>query len=323
MKNEQIIGALPELPDEDLERINAYARRVLSREEIYAFPVTLCDNEVDRDNERFSIEALEQLSKLFVGKTGIFDHTAKSSNQKARIYAAEVCSDGRMTRAGERYHWLRAKAYMIRNEENRCLIDEIDAGIKKEVSVSCRMERAVCSVCGCDGRKQACAHTPGKTYGQTYCHKVLSMASDAYEFSFVAVPAQPGAGVSKAFAHGQEGESSVEEAVKALRETHGEVRLSAGQARQLREYIDTVEEFAQTGKRYHEELKNRVSAMCAAALPEVDTAAVRRAADVMSTQELINFKTAFEKRAGGTACTPQLYPGEKKEQAYDYNDFRI
>ena len=31
---------------------------------------------------------------------------------------------------------------MVRGEHNRDLILEIDAGIKKEVSVSCRMDRA-------------------------------------------------------------------------------------------------------------------------------------------------------------------------------------
>ena len=34
----------------------------------------LCDNEIDRDWERFSPETLKGLAPLFVGKSGIFDH---------------------------------------------------------------------------------------------------------------------------------------------------------------------------------------------------------------------------------------------------------
>ena len=35
--------------EQDLAGINALARRELTVEEVYAFPVRLCDNEVDRD----------------------------------------------------------------------------------------------------------------------------------------------------------------------------------------------------------------------------------------------------------------------------------
>ena len=90
-----------------------------------------CDNEVDRDYERFSCKALQGLCELFVGKTGIFDHNPKGENQQARIYRAEVVRDSdRTTSAGEAYHYLLAQAYMVRGEHNRDLILEIDAGIK-------------------------------------------------------------------------------------------------------------------------------------------------------------------------------------------------
>ena len=53
---------------EELRLINTYTRRNLSAEEVYVFSVTLCDNDVDRDNERFTVESLFALEKLFVGK---------------------------------------------------------------------------------------------------------------------------------------------------------------------------------------------------------------------------------------------------------------
>ena len=55
-----------------LEDINRLSRTPLTEAEVYAFSVRLCDNEVDRDGERFAPRTLEQLAPLFVGKSGIF-----------------------------------------------------------------------------------------------------------------------------------------------------------------------------------------------------------------------------------------------------------
>ena len=44
---------------EELARINRFAKKELRAEEVYTFAVKLCDNEVDRDFERFDRAALE------------------------------------------------------------------------------------------------------------------------------------------------------------------------------------------------------------------------------------------------------------------------
>ena len=74
----------------DLEAIGAFTRRAFAPEELYVFSVVLCNNDVDRDHEKFTRRALEELGALFVGKTGIFDHSMKSGDQAARIYATAV-----------------------------------------------------------------------------------------------------------------------------------------------------------------------------------------------------------------------------------------
>ncbi len=188
----------------DMKLINKLARRELKPEEVYTFPVVLCDNETDRDCERFSIAALGRLAELFVGKTGIFDHDPKGRNQTARIYSAELKSDPeRVTRSGEVYHYVKAMAYMMRTKANEDFIKEIDGGIKKEVSVSCSVGKKTCSICGADERKKGCSHVKGRTYAGKLCERILSDPSDAYEWSFVAVPAQPAAGVTKALSGGR------------------------------------------------------------------------------------------------------------------------
>ena len=114
----------------DLECINQYTRRPFTEQEVYTFSVVLCDNEIDRDFERFSVEALHTLSRLFLGKTGIFDHNMKTGNQAARIYdTAMETMEGKMTSFGEPYTRLVAKAYLPRCEKNTDLIMEIESGM--------------------------------------------------------------------------------------------------------------------------------------------------------------------------------------------------
>ena len=130
---------------EELARINRFAKKELRAEEVYTFAVKLCDNEVDRDFERFDRAALEKLSELFVGRTGIFDHSWSAGGQTARIYRAEVIEEETRTTAGDKYCWCKGWAYMLRTEKNAELIAEIEGGIKKEVSVGCSAAKRSCS----------------------------------------------------------------------------------------------------------------------------------------------------------------------------------
>lgn len=143
---------------------------------------------------------MQELAKLFIGKTGIFDHNMSGKDQTARIYSTQVMTEpGRKTADGEEYTFIKAKAYMVRTEKNKDLIAEIDAGIKKETSVGCCVRDISCSICGKNIKTEGCEHQKGKIYGGKLCCYLLSEPSDAYEWSFVAVPAQKNAGVIKAF----------------------------------------------------------------------------------------------------------------------------
>ncbi|MDE5764993.1 MAG: hypothetical protein K2N49_03130 [Ruminococcus sp.] len=199
---------------EILEKINKFTRREFSEDELYTFSVILCDNEIDRDGERFSESALRTLQKLFIGITGIFDHNASTSNQTARIYDTEIVTDeSHTTKTNEPYQYLKGFAYMVRTDDNKNLIAEIDGGIKKEVSISCTASRKICSICGRDKIKNRCGHVNGKSYSNRICHTVLDGITDAYEWSFVAVPAQVNAGVTKKFMYSI-GEKSASETEK-------------------------------------------------------------------------------------------------------------
>ena len=47
-----------------MDMINRYTIDPLKPEDVFCFSLTLCDNDIDRDNERFSDRALSELAKL-------------------------------------------------------------------------------------------------------------------------------------------------------------------------------------------------------------------------------------------------------------------
>lgn len=189
--------AAQELDDKELALINKHSLEPLAAEDVFTFKIAACDNAVDRDYEVFPLSTLKGLAKLYVGKTVIFDHLAKAENQCARIYAAEVVAGAGETPTGEAYSRLVLHCYMVRVESNKDLITEIKAGIKKEVSVGCAVESFICSICKTDKRQQWCEHIPGKQYENATCYVRLEKPQDAYEVSFVAIPAQKNAGTTK------------------------------------------------------------------------------------------------------------------------------
>ena len=281
---------------EDLALINRLARKELKEEEVYVFSLRLCDNEVDRDNERFAPQTLEELGRLFVGKSGIFDHQWSARGQAARLYKTEVIRQPeRTTRAGDGYCWLKGWAYMARTGSAKDLIAEIEAGIKKEVSVGCAVERSVCSVCGADLRQGQCGHKKGEVYDGKLCYASLEGASDAYEFSFVAVPAQPEAGVVK-------GAGSA----RTLKELASRSPGLAGE-------LEALEREAELGRRYRRELGEETVRLGLLAGVGLDRDTLAGMADKLSLEELSALKEAWGARAARRyPVSPQLEYGEKR-----------
>ena len=252
----------------EMERINRYTRKTLTEDDVYRFTLTLCDNEVDRDLERFTPEALRELSALFPGKTGLFDHSCKGEQQAARLFDCWVETDkSRSTSCGEPYTCLKARAYMVRTKENEALIAEIEGGIKKEVSVGCAMGSLCCSVCGAERRTGGCAHEKGRTYNGRLCHDVLSHAIDAYEWSFVAVPAQREAGVTKAF---QKEEPMTEPILETVKAADGTLQLSKNQLQALQKKIGELEQAGADAKAYREKLLSDIGRGALIALPQLN-----------------------------------------------------
>ena len=252
-----------------LEAINAQAKAQLTAEQVYVFSLRLCDDQVDRDYERFDTAALGTLAKLFIGKTGVVDHKWSADKQIARIFETQVVKE-----AGISY--IKAWAYIRRGGSNDEIIADIEAGIKKEVSVGCAMGMAVCSVCGSE--YGTCGHMKGETYDGQVCCAILQEPMDAYEFSFVAVPAQRDAGVLKAL-------GGRKTCLRELAEEFG----AQGEYR-------TLYKQAQLGQRYEKELQDSVVRLGLSLELGVSEPVLRNLTKTAAVEDLLALKAALEQR---------------------------
>ena len=252
-----------------LEAINAQAKACLTAEQVYVFSLRLCDDQVDRDFERFDTRALPGLAKLFIGKTGIVDHKWSSENQVARIFETQVVRE-------EGVSYIKAWAYIRRGGANEEIIADIEAGIKKEVSVGCAMGMSICSVCG--NEYGTCGHMKGESYDGQVCCAILQEPMDAYEFSFVAVPAQREAGVLKGMGGGR----------KCLKELAEEFGVQ-GEYRALYKQ-------AQLGMQYQKELEDSVVRLMLTLELGAEEPVLRSIAGKAAAEDLMKLKAALEDR---------------------------
>lgn len=282
----------------DMEKINRYTRREYRPEEVYIFSLVLCDNDIDRDFERFDLPALEKLKELFPGRTCILDHERKSANQTARIFDAALEREkDRLTLDGEPYVRLTAMAYLPRTEGNRETIELIEGGILKEVSVSCAVKRSVCSICG----KESCQHQRGKSYGGKVCCRILQEPTDAFECSFVAVPAQREAGVRKSWQEGGDLEQRLEKSAEEG------MSLTAPEARRLGETLNNLREKARWGEKYRARLEADLLKYSAILQPEAPRDVMKSAFGGLPLDQLTELCRAYEAMAARSLpLKPQL-----------------
>ncbi|MBQ7580618.1 MAG: hypothetical protein IJU39_04835 [Clostridia bacterium] len=312
-----------EVTDGELDLINSFAVKPLKRNEVFTFNVVLCDNEIDRDIERFDTHSLEKLAGLFVGKPGIFDHSMKSSDQTARIFDVSLVRDSsKRTSFGETYCYLKAKAYMPLIDKNADLVKEIVAGIKKEVSINCSVAERICSVCKKDARSTLCSHEKGKKYGDKICHHILKNPTDAYEWSFVAVPAQKNAGITKSFKERTVDEMKNEDIYSILKSAQSTVTLSKDQSEALLDEIEKLKKQAKESEEYRAFLKGEVMRLSVRSMPCLAPDTLEKICESISLSELKKLKKDFEAACESDSGSPRLAPASKAEKA-DNNSFLI
>ena len=133
-----------------------------------------------------------------------------------------------------------------------------------ETACTAEAMNADCPICGAEGG--TCQHTPGQRYGEQLCYLELREPTDAYEWSFVAVPAQRKAGVLKRYGH----------------ENQGMAQLRAQ---------------AELGRKYLRELRREVTRLAMLADDSMDGGALAKAAEHLEEPELLELKRVYGAQA--------------------------
>ena len=296
--------------DEDMKLINEHTLKTLTKDDVFCFSVILCDNDIDRDFERFDENSLKTLEKLFVGKTGILNHSMKSEDQNSRTYKTQLITDAtRKTCDGLPYTYLKAWCYTVRSEKNESLIRDIESGIKKEVSISCASDSRICSVCG----ETHCNHIAGRKYNGERCYKTITGITDAYEWSFVAVPAQRNAGVTKSFKK----EKSMENILKSFKEEKS-ITLNEKELKKVSDYIEKLEKKSADGEKYRLNLSAKIKSCFALSFPELQEDCIDEMIKGLSTENLeVLSKSMAKKSATVVPVVSQFYTEEKETDNSD------
>ena len=142
--------------------------------------------------------------------------------------------------------------------------------------MGCAMGMAVCSVCGSE--YGTCGHRKGERYDGQVCCAILQEPMDAYEFSFVAVPAQRESGVLKAMGGRN----------RCLRELAEEFGAQA-------EYR-ALHKQAELGRRYQQELEDSVVRLGLALELGAPENVLRSVAKTAAAEDLLALKAALEER---------------------------
>ena len=147
---------------------------------LYYFKITLVTDEIDKDNERFTSDALYKMSQLFIGKTGIIEAYGKT--YRPRIFDAWVKKKHSTSK-------LKALAYIYLDskEDVDNFADFLSTHDKLSIAAGCRTR--ACSICGRNQFKEPCGHEKGKEYGNhRLCFYELSNIFEVYEWSLAIEP---------------------------------------------------------------------------------------------------------------------------------------
>lgn len=154
--------------DEELKLIEAVWGEPVKKEDLFVLTLRVCDNDIDKDNECFSVSALYQIAEMIVGKRGIISNiSVNEKNIVAQIYSAKVCCDyEKRTAIGQDYQYVEAKGFIIINDKSKAICKMIQDSEINAVSI------------GCSVKQHIEVHNANKVYIE------LRNVTDVYEWSF-------------------------------------------------------------------------------------------------------------------------------------------
>ncbi|MGC8846568.1 MAG: hypothetical protein ACP5QY_12035 [Candidatus Hydrogenedens sp.] len=176
----------------ELSEINRYTLRSLTEDEYVVFTLDLCHNQIDRHFSCFPENELEVIDKKVPGRPLMERHDLRGSLPRGTFFYSRLHRQGDVLS-------VRPKVYVLRLEENRNFIANIEGGIYRETSIGFSFLFPECSICGRDIRR--CVHVPGEKYEGSLCFYRMRGVQDVLEGSVVACGSQGTSFVSDVRAH--------------------------------------------------------------------------------------------------------------------------
>ncbi len=165
----------------EVAEVNRFTLRPLSPEEYVVFALDLCHNQIDRHFSCFPEEELEVINRKVPGRPLMERHDLQGSLPRGTFFRSVVHRQGEVVT-------VRPKVYVLRLEENRNFIANIEGGVYRETSIGFSFTFPECSVCGRDIRR--CVHLPGEVYDRAMCFYRMRGVQDVLEGSVVACGSQ-------------------------------------------------------------------------------------------------------------------------------------
>lgn len=254
-----------------LAKINGYALKELSADEVYVRKVLLAHNAIDRDNERFPEPLLDNFAATLPGKSLLFGHDrrnyfplglffdASTESMTADQFKAITGEDPRLPEGITQVKVLWGWFYIAKTGSAEDMIANIEAGVYRHVSI---------------GFAAADLNGVKKEINGPVLYWEYVGPGEALEGSLVWLGAQPGATAQKALKD-QEDHTQEEQTmkglimllaamgVKTLTDTATEEQVAAGVKALIAEkdaQIKALEKAADEGKAYREDLVTQYTA---------------------------------------------------------------
>lgn len=186
--------------EDELNIINTRTQREFKANELYVITVHLANNDKDKVNDVMSDTFLEEFAQLAQANNlpGQLNHNEDVKETWANIFEAHIEeNEGRKEIVG--------RAYVVANDDNRKLLDKIEAGTIGNISISFNGEG---EALGTDA------------YLWTHCET-------AREFSIVVCPCQDNTGISKELDAGASQQLSASNIETANNKSNGGKRMKA------------------------------------------------------------------------------------------------
>lgn len=211
--------------DEQLEKINQFTQTPKTAEDVICFSTLSCNDQIDRDLDRFTTECVNEFAKLPdpfspVGKGFMVSH------DYTKLPVGTVFDADTKTIDGVRH--LTNDVFMPNTEQYKNFIENLDFGIYRFVSVGVMLGESACSVCASPmfesrffgnfcwcadaGHEKGLYYDPNSdeeddwgwalpveegTKGAVLCTRDLFSPTDFYELSQVFLGAQYGAQLAR------------------------------------------------------------------------------------------------------------------------------